>query len=237
MRNIVQEIAAKRQRIDTLQSGKHSRRIDLAFKRIQRLEDAEEALAASDGPDEAVRSEFKRYLPIATVSCIESYMRLAIQDLVDAGSPYSERGCKLLDGRVQTEYLAHLQGRRLTVGELVAHSTKLSTLPDIDRALSTLLNLDFLSYLEAVDLEGEPFNIGAEFSAELLRWNNNFYSALSSVFQARHIYCHEFGVDEALDPMMMLFVGVMLPSFFAVCDIVISMAIAHPDALARRAPA
>jgi len=176
-----------------------------------------------------------RYFPIATVACIESYMRLSIQDLVDAGSPYSERGCKLLDGRLQTEYLAHLQGRRLTVGELVAHSAKLSTLPDIDRALSTLLNVDFLSYLETVDLEGEPFNIRAGFSKELLRWGNDFYSALSSVFQARHIYCHEFAVTEALDPISMLFVGVMLPSFFAVCDIVISVAIALPDVLAKQA--
>ncbi|HYU24778.1 MAG TPA: hypothetical protein VEO74_06215 [Thermoanaerobaculia bacterium] len=72
-----------------------------------------------------------RYFPVAIVACLETYTRITVQELVDAGPPFSDRVEGFGDRQVKLfEIMKEIHGRRITFGELLARLTPVRELSD-----------------------------------------------------------------------------------------------------------
>ncbi|QGG91522.1 DUF1311 domain-containing protein [Agrobacterium sp. MA01] len=142
---------------------------------------------------------FADFIPMRLVTLIEVFTREAIRELVDAGSPYLERAETLAKGaKFDFALLAGLQGRKVSVGDLIAHTVAVNEPGRIVAYLSTLVP-DFRQRLEA----SHP-----RWTEEQSDWPlppiitdyNQMMSRLSRLFTVRHIVTHELPSAPAFDP-------------------------------------
>lgn len=195
-RDLLEEILQKR--------GRHpadATRLDLFNKRSERLRHAIQQLLEQSAPDATeADTELSRYFPVALVACVEGYFRLAIADLIDKGSPFIERLPKLRDINISIDAAVAMQTKKITLGEYISHFLALSNIEDINRALSALLDLDFLETL----LSGRFHLFDEEPPILLEEVRGDFMAAIKDLFHTRHMLCHEFAPDLKIDNAAML---------------------------------
>jgi uncharacterized protein YecT (DUF1311 family) len=116
---------------------------------------------------------------------------MVIRELVDVGEPYLSNAEKLASSiKLDFATLRAVHGKKITVGELVAHALPLSSLKYVEGALSNLLGRSFLQELRTTtdrwshEIKGEPI-------ASILTKPDAVYSDVARTFELRHIICHE----------------------------------------------
>jgi hypothetical protein len=131
-----------------------------------------------------------RYFPIALIATIEGYIRLAVEELLDAGGERSkhfiEKSKLLLDKtKISFETIVEILDA-LTIGKIVGHVIPISSLEDINSVFKTLTGEDLLTALKAPEkfAHGTPIEDPA-----------TVYRALSRTFELRHIFAHELAPD------------------------------------------
>jgi uncharacterized protein YecT (DUF1311 family) len=142
-----------------------------------------------------------KYFPIGIVAVMEAYFRAAIRELVDHGPPYSENAAKFEKDRglsLDFSIVLAIQGRKITLGELVAHLVPLKSLEDIDRNMSTVLQTSFLDALKGTE---DRWAIEVEGAARkpILQNPEEIFDDVKKTFRLRHIYCHEIADSEKPD--------------------------------------
>jgi hypothetical protein len=188
-RDIIEEIIQARSR----------RKSDSAmFELFMRLSMLERAFKNRGELD----AELLKYFPVALVACLEAYSRLAIKEMIDAGSPFLDHSAKLLgNAKLDFDILKALHGKQITIGEFIAHNIPISRLSHINHALSALLEKDMLTELRTVadrwsyEVQGNP-------KTPILSDPDGTYTAVSKTFELRHIICHEMASNyevEVLD--------------------------------------
>lgn len=179
-RDLVGEIFRKRG--TSLRRGtrlsKAQRRLDTIVAAFDYLEQQRHS------PD---RQELLRYIPIALIACIEGYFRLAIQELVDSGSPYCERITELSDTVLSKEHVVAIHLRRVSLGEIISHTVKISQFGDITKAMSSLFGCDFLAALKRAQFSASEDGTPVTFD----RFAPKAFASLRDIFTLRHIYCHQ----------------------------------------------
>lgn len=177
-RDILQEI------VETRQRRRYGSAMDELPVRLFALEEAFERHDKSE-------NELTRYFPVALIACVEGYFRMAIKDLVDAGEPYLSNAEKPASSiRLDFSVLRAVHGKRITVGELVAHSVQLSRLEHIESIFSSLIGTGFLLALRtttdrwAHEVMGEP-------ALPILTNPDEVFASVARTFELRHIICHE----------------------------------------------
>ncbi len=185
-RDIIEEISKVRER---RQFGSAMAELPL------RLFSIEQAFQVHDRS----QSELTRYFPVALIACVESYFRMAIKDLIDAGDPFLKNAEKLASSlKLDFSLLRAVHGKTITVGELVAHGVTLSRLGHIEGALSSLLGVDFKQSLRtttdrwAHEVRGEP-------SKPILSNPDEVFKGVARTFELRHIICHEIASAYEID--------------------------------------
>ena len=128
------------------------------------------------------------YFPIRAITLLEVFSRAWIADLVDHGAPYAERAVEISKGlKFDHDVVSAIQGSKITLGELVAHSVSLNSLEQVAYCLETLLADKFIQSNWPETQEKE---------------RNRILASLSRLFEVRHILCHEcpnvspYGLDE-----------------------------------------
>jgi hypothetical protein len=161
----------------------------------QRFLTLEHAFEKHDKSEE----ETIRYFPVALVACIEGYCRMAIKELIDAGEPYLANAEKLLSSsKSDFSVLRAVYGKKITVGEFVAHSVRLSSLEHLETAFSSLIGTGFLQALRAAtdrwahEVEGKP-------TAPILPKPDEVFASVARTFELRHIICHEIASAYAIE--------------------------------------
>jgi hypothetical protein len=136
--------------------------------------------------------ELLKYFPIAVVACIEVFFRVAIQQLIDAGPPCSDRIEKLNAPtlKVDAALVNAIAGKTVTLGELIAHAVPLNSLEGINRTMSVLLETDFLAQVRVVrsrfkvEIKNEP-------DEPMLKNADQVFADVKKTFELRHIFAHE----------------------------------------------
>ena len=136
---------------------------------------------------------FTDFYPMRAVTLLEVFTRNWLGKLVDHGAPFLERAAKLMEKsspKLDFPIALALQGKRFSLGDLVAHSVPLNQFEQHNFSFSVLLGEDLLHLVKGtsdrlrVELKGEaPTPIIAD--PKKLR------SALVRLFQVRHIVTHE----------------------------------------------
>lgn len=172
-----------------------------------RLHSLEKLLESTDN-NSGESDEVLRYIPIALVACIEGLFRSLYAEIIDHGEPYSKNVEKFNNSNKKFDYniINAIQSRKLTIGEFISHTLSCNNISDIDNNLSILLEIKFLHELKDFDTQSnfdEQKLINSSFKDNI----DQAIKSVISVFELRHIFCHEFGtkVEVSKDSIQELF--------------------------------
>lgn len=152
----------------------------VAFRRIRPVLDGLHLVSRKKAKTIADK-EFVRGVPVSLVACMEGYFRHHAARLIDSGRPFLQNAGGFKDVRLTLDSLLSTHAKRVTVGELIVHGLKVSSIEDIDRMMSTILDRPFLATLKKQGLENEAI------------------AAISEVFRKRHIVAHELAPGLKID--------------------------------------
>lgn len=141
-------------------------------------------------------TELARYFPVAIVACMEGYFKLAIAELIDSSDIYLSNASPLFGNKSKTDFetIKALAGKKLSIGELVAHTISYSSLENIDSALSTVTGAKFLTELKTTH-DRWAHEINKEPITPIIKDSNSVYESVKNIFLMRHIVCHELASD------------------------------------------
>src|SRR5215211_6875536 len=145
---------------------------------------------------------FASLLPARVVTLIEVLCRFWVQTLINHGTPYDERALDLkIDVKYDLPMLRSVHGGTISLGFLLAHSVKLSSIEAIAHVFTALLAYDFYPWLSkardrmSIEHDGES-------AAPIIEDLDKTKRLLKRAFEVRHILVHEypenlpFSIDE-----------------------------------------
>lgn len=130
--------------------------------------------------------ELRKYFPIATVACVETYFRLCFRDMIDHGEPFSENAKAFKDIPFKIESVLAIQAKKVSLGDFVAHLLPVKNARNIFENMSILLGKDFEGYLRTATIE-----IPKRGRLVIEKIHPGFLIDFHKTFELRHIYCHE----------------------------------------------
>jgi len=132
-----------------------------------------------------------------TIVRIVTILEVSFKDwtsrLIDFGEPYIENASQMNQSKnIKLDFglIRAIHGKRVTIGELLSHSLSCNGIADIDRSISDITgNNLFISIESVVDrVQHEIFNKPSQPIIKDITTNR---SALSRLFEIRHIIVHE----------------------------------------------
>lgn len=141
---------------------------------------------------------------IRTVTIIEVFARRHIASLIDHSEEYTQRAVEFSKHfKMDFELVRHIQGRAITLGDIVAHSVPVNSYGQIIGHFETVLGKQLRPLLAqaidrfAVEREGKP-------REPIIRDYDRLAQRLTELFELRHILCHELPLkpmyeEEAID--------------------------------------
>jgi uncharacterized protein YecT (DUF1311 family) len=132
------------------------------------------------------------FFPMRIVTLIEVFTRRWLEKLIDHGTPYLENAAALMQsgGKYDFAVAMAIQGERVSLGQLVAHSVSLNNLDQVAGCFTAVLGEDLFSAIEqthdrfAVERQGAP-------KAPIIRNLAETRKNLARLFTVRHIVTHE----------------------------------------------
>lgn len=189
-RNLIKEISEIRARNE----------YNSRFEINDRLEAIENAIEEFENYN-LNKSEFLKYIPISTVACFEAFFKSVYKELIDFGKPYSENVIKFNQSKnvkFDFEIVSAIQTKSLTIGEFISHILPCNNYEDINSNLSILTSLNFTEELKKFQKKSifENVNENSKLFAEN---TNQIFSDVKKTFELRHIFCHEFATNFAIN--------------------------------------
>jgi hypothetical protein len=136
--------------------------------------------------------EQQAYFLVASIAAIETYFQWEIRSLIDSGDDRYINNLRLDDQplRWSHELLLAVRGKRVSIGELVAHSVRLNNLDAIGKIMGQLLQTDFIELVKDArdpELRSEQ-GVNAP---TIIRSASETLPRVKRTFELRHIICHE----------------------------------------------
>jgi len=136
--------------------------------------------------------ELVRYYPVALIACLEGYVRMAIQEIMEKGEPYLSNAEQIArDVRLDFSALRAIHGKRVSLGEIISHNVAMSKLEHVNGVLSKLLGSDLLEGLRSVSSRWEH-EVKKKPALPILSKPDEAYAYVQRTFELRHTICHEF---------------------------------------------
>lgn len=138
--------------------------------------------------------EVFKYIPIALVACMEGLFRSLYAEIIDYGEPYSNNVEKFNNSNKKFDYniVNAIQSKKLTIGEFISHTLSCNNISDIDNNISILLGIKFLHELNNFETQS-VFDEQRLINSSFKNNANEILKSVVTVFELRHIFCHEFG--------------------------------------------
>ncbi len=136
--------------------------------------------------DDGQEDELHAYFVVASIAAIETYFRWQIHRLIDSGNGRFLNNIRLddLPIKLSHELAVALIGKRLTVGELVAHTVGFSNFEQVAGFMTKLLATDFVRLVETTREPDHPEKPILEDIAQVV-------ADVKRALELRHIICHE----------------------------------------------
>ncbi len=132
-------------------------------------------------------------------SLLEVYVRWEIRNLINSGDPRFIRNIRIdeLAVRIDHDLLISIHGQRVTVGDLVAHSVKLSDFDAVNKTLSQLLQAGFVDLVKNAREPEDRRAQGAD-APPIIPSISDVLSKVKRTFNLRHIVSHEAHLRNAV---------------------------------------
>lgn len=180
--------------IDYIQEIKSRKRFkDIGTEVFARISDLESAFKLVS------HNEFLRYFPVALVAVFESSCRMLITELIDYGEPFISRSKDLMEKqKIDFEIMKHLYGKKITIGEFIAHSVSINRLESIDKIFSTLLDKKIFEELP-VYINRWEVEVEKKDPKPMIHNSVETYTCIKEIFEIRHILAHESATNVELE--------------------------------------
>jgi uncharacterized protein YecT (DUF1311 family) len=144
---------------------------------------------------------------IRAVTIIEVFARRNIASLIDHSEENTQRAVELSKHfKMDFDLVRHIQGRAITLGDIVGHSVPVNSYGQIIGHFETVLGKQLRPLLTqaidrfAVEREGAP-------NEPIIRDYDKLSQRLTELFELRHILCHELPLrpvyaEEAIDEFL-----------------------------------
>jgi uncharacterized protein YecT (DUF1311 family) len=141
--------------------------------------------------DEHTAKSLRGHFLVSLVTNIEVFFRGAVATLIDHGSPYIERADPLIrDLKFDVHSIQALQGRKITLGEVIS---LVPSYQGLDRICSTMTTLIGTSFLRVLALQYDRWEVEVNHQPKKPIIDNidDLARTLSRLFELRHIVVHE----------------------------------------------
>lgn len=150
--------------------------------------------------------ELYKYIPIAIVSCFETYFQELIAEIIDFGDPYTNNAVKFnqtKNVRFDFEIVHAVKAEKITIGQFISHILPLNNIHDIQANISILLDIDFLKEIKCYQAQSIRDDIN-EASKQFKVDPNYSIQILNRTYELRHIFCHEYASNFKVDKVEIL---------------------------------
>ncbi len=129
---------------------------------------------------------------VRAVTLLEVFTRTNIAELVDHGPDYANRALEFSKNlRIDYALVQSIQGRVVTLGDVVAHSVSVNSFGQMLGYFEILLDKKPLRTLLASTVDRWATEIEEKPADPIIRDFDAMAACLSKLFEARHILCHE----------------------------------------------
>lgn len=137
--------------------------------------------------------ELFRHFPVAAVAVLETHFKATVASIINAGSPYLERGLALAKDRLKSavDVVPLLHRKAVTIGEVVAHVIPFNSVSSLEAAFCALFDADIKTLVAGAR---DPYRLrgGSGSDADLLVLSaDDLWRGLALAFERRHILAHE----------------------------------------------
>jgi hypothetical protein len=146
------------------------------------------------------------FYPIRTVTLLEVFTRSWAAKLIDHGVPYTERALELkIDIKINLSLVTAIQGRTITMGDLIAHNLPVNSFGQICGVFQTLLAADFLSLLGEAQTSRTTLQemMDGKFDhmspRQIITDADRMRRSLVRLFEVRNILCHELPAKQVYE--------------------------------------
>lgn len=138
-------------------------------------------------------SELFRHFPVAAVAVLESHFKTTVAAIIDAGSPYLERGLSLAKDRLKSagDVVPLLHRKSVTIGEMVAHVIPINSVSSLETALRALFETDIKDLIATARDPYRRRSNDAVPTDPLVASVEDLWRELAAAFDRRHILAHE----------------------------------------------
>jgi hypothetical protein len=144
-------------------------------------------------------ADHNAYLIVASVAAIQSYFRWEMRRLIDSGDQRYIDNCRLHDSfKISKDHLVAVHDRRVTIGELAAHSIRLHSMTAIISAMEELLGTGFIDLVKEAR-NSESRQQQGDAASAIITSIADTIKRVERTFELRHIICHEAHLDTVVD--------------------------------------
>lgn len=143
---------------------------------------------------------------IRAVTLLEVFTRSNIAELIDHGMEYANRAIELSKNlKMDFALVQGIQGRAITLGDIVAHNVSVNSFGQMLGHFETLLDKKPLRRLLADTVDRWATEIEKKPSEPIIRDFDVLARSLTRLFEIRHVLCHEtprkavYAVDDVDD--------------------------------------
>jgi len=137
--------------------------------------------------------ELFRHFPVAAVAVLESHFKTTVASIINAGSPYLERGLALAKDRLKSavDVVPLLHRKSVTIGEVIAHVIPFNAVSSFEAAFSALLDADIKTLVAEARDPYRLRNGQVSVADTLVASVDDLWRGLALAFERRHILAHE----------------------------------------------
>lgn len=139
-----------------------------------------------------IKSELYRFIPIRSIACLEGWFKLAVASLIDESVSFRENASRIKEPRINIGDIIAVQSRKLSAGKLIAHTSPVNSLNDIEEVLSLLIGSDFSEAFKNVRINPKTCPNPVTFKNEAMM----IYHEVKKTFYLRHIFAHELATSK-----------------------------------------
>jgi hypothetical protein len=170
--------------------------------------------------EETPQSYLMEFIPMRIATCVEVYSREIIRELVDTDEKYVDSATELVkNAKFDLVFAAHLAGKKLSIGDFVAHTVSINSVDAVISVVSKLIP-DFTQKMK---------NSHARWLEDESVWPlppiisdyDDTIKTLSNMFEIRHILTHELPTNQVIEESDISKMCVAAINFVDACDWVI----------------
>ena len=177
--------------IKTLKSRKEFDSYWQIHQKLDKIHTCIEELKSNQGKSS---DELKKYIPVALVATLESFIRSTIAKLINSNNEYLINTKDIFEGKFELDVYTQLHQREFTIGEFLAHQLPFGKFEHIPKHFDAILKTNFMDKL--IKFNVNTFFIGYQgpHPKDFAPSYDQIIADTKQVLKLRHIICHEMSV-------------------------------------------